>query len=226
MSPGEFYGTTKIHKLQPNQGVDELPLRPIILNINTVTYELACYLANVLSPFSQSDYTVSSSKEFTEISKLKSIPDNHRLVSFDVKSLFMNVPLDSFIDIILNRIYDKKELTTNIERKDMRDILLCTKNVHFTFNNDIYKQTDGVAMGTPLGLVLAGIIMVELENYMVPRLSNHLHFWRQYVVDTFTFAKEERDIKSVDKSCLSVMFNRLPSKRRIALPRKSIYRTE
>ena len=33
--------------------------------------------------------------------------------------------------------------------------------------------------------------MVELENYMVPRLSNHLHFWRQYVDDTFTFVKEE-----------------------------------
>ena len=191
-SPGKFYGTAKIHKLQPNQGVDELPLRPIISNINTATYELARYLAKVLSPLSQSDYTVSSSKEFTEIIKLKSIPDNHRLVSFDVKSLFTNVPLDSTIDIILNRIYDKKELTTNIERKDMRDlILLCTKNVHFTFNNDIYKQTDGVAMGSPLGPVLAGIIMVELENYMVPRLSNHLHFWRRYVDDTFTFVKEE-----------------------------------
>ena len=61
----------------------------------------------------------------------------------------------------------------------MRDlILLCTKNVHFTFNNDLYKQTDGVAMDSPLGPVLAGIIMVELENYIVTRLSNHLHFWR------------------------------------------------
>ena len=103
-SPGKFYGTAKIHKLQPNQGVDELPLRPIISNIHTATYELARYLAKVLSPLSQSDYTVSSSKEFTEIIKLKSIPDNHRLVSFDVKSLFTNVPLDSTIDIILNRI--------------------------------------------------------------------------------------------------------------------------
>ena len=164
-SPAKFYGTAKIHRLQPKKGVDELPLRPIISNINRATYEFARYLAKVLSPLSQSDYTVSSSKEFTEITKLKSIRDNHRLVSFDVKSLFTNVPLDSTIDIIQNRIYDKKEITTNIEPKDMRHIiLLCTKNVHFTFNNDIYKQTDGVAMGSPLRPVLAGIIMVELEN--------------------------------------------------------------
>ena len=74
----------------------------------------------------------------------------------------------------------------------MRDlILLCTKNVHLTFNNNIYKQTDRVAMGSPIGPVLADIIMVELENTMVPRLSNHFHFWRRHVDDTFTFVKEE-----------------------------------
>ena len=65
-------------------------------------------------------------------------------------------------------------------------ILLCTKNVYFTFNKDIYKQTHGVAIG-----LLAGIIMIELENTMVPRLSNHLYFWRRYVDDTFIFVKEE-----------------------------------
>ena len=69
--------------------------------------------------------------------------------------------------------------------------LLCAKNVHFTFNKDICEQIDGVTMGSPLGPVLAGIIMVELENTMVARLSNHLYFWRRYVDDTFTFLKEE-----------------------------------
>ena len=59
--------------------------------------------------------------------------------SFDVKSFFTNISLDSTIDIILNHIHDKKELTTNLERKDIRDlILLCTKNVDFILNNDIY----------------------------------------------------------------------------------------
>ena len=100
--------------------------------------------------------------------------------------------MDSTIDVILNRIYDRKELTTNTEPQDMRDlILLCTKNVHFTFNKDIYQQTDGVVMGSPSGPVLAGVIMAELENTMVQRLSNHLYFWRRCVDDTFTFIKGE-----------------------------------
>ena len=51
--PGKFYRIEKIYKLSPNQGIDELPLRPIIPNINPGSYELACYLAKVLLPLSR-----------------------------------------------------------------------------------------------------------------------------------------------------------------------------
>ena len=40
-SPGRFYGTAKLHKVKDNGTVEDLPLRPIILNIRTATYELA-----------------------------------------------------------------------------------------------------------------------------------------------------------------------------------------
>ena len=102
LSPGKFYRTAKIHKLQPNRGIDELPLRPIISKIDTATHKTAHYLGKVLLPLSQSDYTVSSSKELTEIINLKSIPDNHKLFLFDVKSLLTNVPLESTIEILYN----------------------------------------------------------------------------------------------------------------------------
>ena len=65
------------------------------------------------------------------------------------------------------------------------------KCTYVTFNKDIYKQTDGVAMDTPLDPVLASIIMVELEKTIVQGLSNHLYFWRRYVDNTFKFVKEE-----------------------------------
>ena len=123
--------------------------------------------------------------------KQQVIPSSYKLVSFDVKSLFTNVPLDRTIDIILKRIYNKHERTTNIGRKEMKDLItLCTKNVPFTFNNEIYQQRDGVAMGSPLGPILAGIIMVELENSIVPKLNSHLQFWKRYVDDTLTIVKE------------------------------------
>ena len=192
--PEKFYGTAKVHKsakLAIDNTVEELPLRPIVSNLNTATYQLARYLAKILSPLSRSQYTVESSNKFVNVIKQQVIPSSYKLVSFDVKSLFTNVPLDRTIDIILKRIYDKHEITTNIGRKEMKDLItLCTKNVPFTFNNEIYQQRDGVAMGSPLGPVLAGIIMVELENSIVPKLNSHLQFWKRYVDDALTIVKE------------------------------------
>lgn len=44
-------------------------------------------------------------------------------------------------------------------------LILCPKNVHFTFNEEVYKQTDGVSILSPLGPVLADFFIVELEKY-------------------------------------------------------------
>ena len=72
----------------------------------------------------------------------------------------------------------------------MKDLLiLCTKNIHFSFNENIYIQCDGVAMGSPLGPTLAGTFMVELERSVVPKLSEHMMPWKRFVDDTITCIK-------------------------------------
>ena len=84
------------------------------------------------------------------------------MLSSDVKALFTNVPLKYTIDLVLKRIFDNHEISTSVTRNEMRKILLlCTKNVHFTFRDVVYLQTDGPAIGSPLGLVLAGTFMVD-----------------------------------------------------------------
>ena len=66
----------------------------------------------------------------------------------------------------------------------MKQLLtLCTKNVHFTYNNKIYQQNDRIA-------VLSGIFMVELENSLVPTLHESKTLWRCLVDDTITFVKK------------------------------------
>ena len=47
--PGKFHGTAKVHKLPENEKVDQLPVRPIVSNIGTATYQLEKYLAKLLS---------------------------------------------------------------------------------------------------------------------------------------------------------------------------------
>ena len=68
-------------------------------------------------------------------------------------------------------------------------LLLCMKNIHFSYNKDIYIQKDGVNTGSPLGPVLTEICMVNLETSLAPQLNVYLNFWRCYVDDTITFIK-------------------------------------
>ena len=78
--------------------------------------------------------------------KQETIPDGYKMVSFDVKSLLTNAPLEKTIDITLQKIYDHEEIKTQITRSEMKELLtLCTKNVHFTFDNQVYQQNDGVS---------------------------------------------------------------------------------
>ena len=131
----------------------------------------------MLAPLRKSEYIIKSTKEFIGKVKSKEVPNGYQIVSFDVKSLFINVPLDRRIDIVLRRIYDKHELQTSITRSEMKELLiLCTKNVHFTFDNVIKVQNDGVAMGSPLGPVLSDIFMIELETSFLPELTDYIQF--------------------------------------------------
>ena len=63
------------------------------------------------------------------------------------------------------------------------------KNFYFTFNEEVYKQTDGVALVSLISPVLADIFMGELKNNIVPVLQENFSFWKRYVDDTICFVK-------------------------------------
>ena len=74
------------------------------------------------------------------------------MMSFDVVSLFTNVLLEETINIIIEIIYDKNEINTNIPKQEMKELLyLRTKNTHFTLNSKIYVHIYGVPTGLYFG---------------------------------------------------------------------------
>ena len=125
------------------------------------------------------------------------------MIPFDVISLFTTVPLEERINVALDRIYHRREIETSISKNDKRNLLLLsTKNVHFCFGGDIYQQNDSVAMDSPLGPVLAGIFMAELETKIIPMVTDSIFHWRRYLDDTFLFIK---------KDCIEHVLTRLNS---------------
>ena len=191
-NPCRFYGTAKLHELPPDGTIEDLPIRPIVSNIGTASYRLAEHLAQNLSPLGQSTYSIKNTFDLMRKIRYEQIPLGFTMVSFDVKSLFTSVQLTEPIDIILDRVYNGKEISTVLTKNEMKKLLtLCTKGLHFTLNNEIYVQNDGVAMRFRLGPILANVLMVELENTLIPRLHQHIKIWRRYVDDTFAYVKNE-----------------------------------
>ena len=89
------------------------------------------------------EYTVTSTKISLKKIKNVKVSDSHQLLSFDVKSLFPNVPLEKSIDIILKRICENKETNTSISIKDIKNMLvLCRRRVDLSMNGEIYLQME------------------------------------------------------------------------------------
>ena len=120
-------------RTKKNDTTENLPLRPIVSNVGTATYKTAKNLAFLFSPLTSSEYNIN---KFVKSIK-KKIPTSYKMISFNVKNLFTNVPLDKAIKIILQKIYQEKILNTSIPQKELEKLLyLCTKHVHFSFGGE------------------------------------------------------------------------------------------
>ena len=63
------------------------------------------------------------------------------------------------------------------------------QNQLFQFNGNLYEQTDGVAMGTPLGPLLANVFMCSIEDKL-DQDGKLPSYYRRYVDDTFTIMSD------------------------------------
>ena len=55
--------------------------------------------------------------------KSEQIPLGFTMVSFDIKSLFTSIPLTGTIDVILDRVYNRKEISPVLTKNEMKKFL-------------------------------------------------------------------------------------------------------
>ena len=138
-----IYGTPKMHKFS-SSGSFPKP-RPIVSSVGTFNCNLARFLCDLLAPFVSNDYSCKDT--FSFVSQIKNANLSKKFfVSYNVTSLFTNIPLQETIDIAINLIFNHNP-NLNITRNGLKKLFLfATSNTHFIFNSKRYNQIDGVAM--------------------------------------------------------------------------------
>ena len=70
--------------------------------------------------------------------------------SLDVDSLFTNIPLEETTENCTIEPFKESETVEGLSKTKFKELLsLATKDLHFIFDGTLYKQIDGVAMGSP-----------------------------------------------------------------------------
>ena len=119
---------------------------------------------------------------------------NARMASFDIKSLFTNVPLEETIRICVNELYHSDLVPPTLtDRSFIKLIKKVTTGVEFSFDDIMYRQTDGVTMGSPLGPVLANIFVGFQEQRLNISDRSDVLMYHRYVDDTFALDIEQND---------------------------------
>ena len=196
-SMGKLYGTCKVHK-------ENYPLRPIVSMINTPEYNLARYLDGIIKPLIPSKYSISSNVEFLEQLRNVEYEDGDFCISYDVVSLFTNVPLDLTISIVADELYADDNINKPpMPKKSFVLLLRDATGGMFQHRQEVYQHCDGVSMGNPLAPTLANFFLGFLERNLFTTtpgstkdiLKSEPKLYLRYVDDVFCVFKSSANYK-------------------------------
>ena len=150
-----LYGLAKVHK-------DNCPVRPVVSMIGSAYQKVAKQVTEWLSLVPECRIN-SSTQAVNNLIKDTKLNSHECVVSFDVSSLYTNVPVREAIDICTELLF--KHVSLPIDKstfKILAEIASC--DVIFATHNGFYKQIDGLAMGSSPAPHLANGWLSQFES--------------------------------------------------------------
>lgn len=185
-STPKLYALPKIHKEGP------LKMRPICSGIGSPSHKLASWLCDRFTKFQQPNgFYVKNTTNFVELVKDIVIPEDHILISIDIENMYGSIPINEAENSILNWL-DSLNLDCDIVSEYMHLVHLCLSKSYVQFNNEMYEQVKGLAMGNPLSSFAANCFMSEFERKAKDDYPEFPPTWIRYVDDTFIVIHKEK----------------------------------
>jgi len=128
--PPTLKAQLKLHKT-------DIPICPVINNRTAPTYKLARYLTKTLDHYiSLNNYfnVTNSTNLANGLTKLE-INENHRMISFDIKDLYVNTPIDETLSIIKTKLLQNNNIQITYQMLSLLKVILSQNYFMFQQKN-------------------------------------------------------------------------------------------
>ncbi len=116
-------------------------------------------------------------------------------VSFDVKALFTNVPVEGALETMVKVVEKMSESDLPVRKEDyVKLVSLCVNFRCFTFNGQENVQHWELVMGSPLSAVMAFLYMESLEEDQFMWIMGRGTSWFRYIDDVLMVIPENTNV--------------------------------
>ena len=161
-------------------------MRPVLSMPGSAYHKIGKQIAEWLSHVPECKINTST-KKICDSLKGTILKPEEELVSFDVKSLYTNVPVKEAIEYCADLLFGKFSLP--VDKKTfvtLAEIACC--DVVMGMHDGFYVQTDGLAMGSPPAPHLANGWMSQFD----PIIKGNSAFYERYMDDIITEKHSQR----------------------------------
>lgn len=202
--PARLYGLAKVHKTS-------VPTRPVLSMPGSAYHQIALQTTEWLSVVPECGIN-SSTKSISDSLKSVKLEPDEEIVSFDVTSLYTNVPLLEAINDCTNMLYSGNHQVPPVDKSTFVELLkLCTSNVLMLTHKGFYRQVDGLAMGSPPAPLIANGWLSKYD----PQIRANAKLFSRYMDDVI------RSIKSSDIAGVLGMINGLHPSLKFTIEREN-----
>ena len=113
--PPRLYGLAKVHK-------NTVPVRPVLSMPGSPYYQVADAVTKWLSVVPQANIQCSSKKVADQLNEVE-LGEDETIISFDVVSLYTNVPVEEAIDEATEELYSGKHELPPVSKETFRTLL-------------------------------------------------------------------------------------------------------
>ena len=157
-------------------------IRPIVASPGSPTHGLSKWVDHLLRPYlSQYSTILKDSKSILIQLRQMQFSSEDRLFTFDAKSLYTSIPLRQALHVL--RDITKADRMFPFISQGLEIVL---DSNYFSFGSTIWKQTCGIAMGTPVAPTIANLYLAFYEERFLKSSDlwkSEIRLFQRYIDD-------------------------------------------